>query len=91
MISRDENDGAAQTNSNILFIMSDDQGTCIEALPFVVLIMTDVSDLHLKSMDVMPNVQNLLTDQGTFYNKHFCTNALCCPSRVSLLTGKAVQ
>lgn len=57
-------------------------------------VMVNISrtpDLHMKSMEVMPNVQKLLADHGTTYNKHFCTNALCCPSRVNILTGKAVQ
>lgn len=45
----------------------------------------------MNSMNAMPNVQKLLAEQGTTYNKHYCANALCCPSRVSLLTGKAVQ
>ncbi|KAJ7148719.1 hypothetical protein C8R43DRAFT_1128949 [Mycena crocata] len=39
----------------------------------------------------MPNVQKLLTDQGVLYQRHYCTIALCCPSRVSLLIGKAAQ
>ncbi|KAF2260108.1 putative arylsulfatase [Lojkania enalia] len=40
--------------------------------------MSDDQDLHMNSIDVMPNVQKFLAEQGTTYNKHFCTNALCC-------------
>ena len=39
----------------------------------------------------MPVVNKHLIEEGTFYKRHFCTIALCCPSRVSLLTGKAAQ
>ncbi|KAE8446758.1 hypothetical protein EG329_011663 [Mollisiaceae sp. DMI_Dod_QoI] len=59
--------------------------------PNVLFIMSDDQDLHLNSMDYMPNVKSLIANHGTTYQKHFCTNALCCPSRISLLTGKAVH
>lgn len=29
--------------------------------------------------------------QGAVYNRHFCTVALCCPSRVNLWTGRAAH
>ncbi|CAG7915788.1 unnamed protein product [Penicillium olsonii] len=59
--------------------------------PNVVFILTDDQDLHMESLSYMPNVQKHLIDQGTYYQKHYCTIALCCPSRVSLLTGKAAH
>jgi arylsulfatase A-like enzyme len=55
----------------------------------VVFILTDDQDLHLNSLDYMPHVQRHLIDQGTFYKRHFTTTAVCCPARVSILTGKA--
>ena len=30
-------------------------------------------------------------DQGTFYKRHFCTIALCCPSHFSLCTDKTAR
>lgn len=39
----------------------------------------------------MPSLNKLLVNEGTTYQRHFCTVALCCPSRVSLLTGKAAH
>ncbi|GME66155.1 Arylsulphatase [Neofusicoccum parvum] len=33
-------------------------------------------------------VQKYMGEQGTYYRRHYCTIAICCPSRVSLLTGK---
>ena len=59
--------------------------------PNVVFILTDDQDLHLQSLDYLPYLKKHLLDQGTFYKRHFCTIALCCPSRVSLWTGKAAH
>ncbi|KAK8054702.1 hypothetical protein PG994_009769 [Apiospora phragmitis] len=59
--------------------------------PNIVLILTDDQDLHMDSMDYMPYVKEHLISHGTFYKKHFCTTALCCPSRATLLTGKAAH
>ncbi|KAF2119488.1 alkaline-phosphatase-like protein [Lophiotrema nucula] len=59
--------------------------------PNIVFILTDDQDLHLNSLDYLPHVQKHLIAEGTSYKKHFCTIALCCPSRVSLWTGKAAH
>lgn len=56
--------------------------------PNVILILTDDQDLHLNSLDYQPILQQKLRDEGTHFQKHYCTTAVCCPSRVSLLTGK---
>ncbi|KPI41141.1 Arylsulfatase [Cyphellophora attinorum] len=39
----------------------------------------------------MPHLQNHLVAQGTTFQRHYCTIALCCPSRVSLWTGRAAH
>ena len=41
--------------------------------PDVVFILTDDQDLHMDSLSYMPNVQKHLIDQGTYYQKHYCT------------------
>lgn len=56
--------------------------------PNIVFILTDDQDAKLDSMDYMPAVRKHMTEQGTNFEKHYCTVAVCCPSRVSLLTGK---
>ncbi|ORY55835.1 arylsulfatase precursor [Pseudomassariella vexata] len=68
-------------------------GFCVAAStkPNFVFIMTDDQDLHLSSLDYQPLIKKHLTDEGTTFNKHYCTVSLCCPSRVSLLTGKAAH
>ena len=59
--------------------------------PNIVFILTDDQDLHMNSLDYMPFVRRHLIDQGTLFKRHFCTTALCCPSRVTLWTGKAAH
>ncbi|KAI1113323.1 arylsulfatase-like protein [Nemania sp. NC0429] len=59
--------------------------------PNIVFILTDDQDLQMQSLNYMPFVKKHLIDHGTSYRKHFCTTALCCPSRVTLWTGKAAH
>jgi N-acetylglucosamine-6-sulfatase len=59
--------------------------------PNFIFIMTDDQDLHMNSVDYQASVQKHFAQEGTWFKKHFCTVALCCPSRVSLLTGKAAH
>ncbi|KAF1947425.1 arylsulfatase precursor [Clathrospora elynae] len=59
--------------------------------PNFIFIMTDDQDLHLNSIDYQQSVQKHFAQEGTWFKKHFCTVSLCCPSRVSLLTGKAAH
>ncbi|KAM0414589.1 hypothetical protein ACHAPT_013571 [Fusarium lateritium] len=59
--------------------------------PNIVLILTDDQDLHLNSLDYQPLLNKYLREQGTSFTQNYCTIALCCPSRVSLWTGKAAH
>lgn len=59
--------------------------------PNFIVILTDDQDLRLNSMDYMPGVKHYLTDQGTYFNRHYATVSLCCPSRASMWTGKAAH
>jgi hypothetical protein len=59
--------------------------------PNFIFIMTDDQDLHMDSLKYMPAVQKHFGNGGTFHEKHYCTVSQCCPSRVSLLTGKAAH
>ena len=36
----------------------------------------------------MPNTLNLIADRGMTFNRYYVSYPLCCPSRVSLLTGR---
>jgi arylsulfatase A-like enzyme len=59
--------------------------------PNIVFILTDDQDVHLSSLHYMPFVRKHILDQGTYFNKHYCTTAVCCPSRATLWTGKAAH
>ncbi|KAL3427443.1 Arylsulfatase 3 [Phlyctema vagabunda] len=58
------------------------------ARPNIIVILTDDQDLHMQSVEYMPLLKKHIIDHGTYYKKHFCTTAICCPSRVSLWTGR---
>lgn len=59
--------------------------------PNFVFIITDDQDLLLDSLEYQPLLKKHITDQGTTFSKHYCTISICCPSRVSLLTGRAAH
>ena len=59
--------------------------------PNFIFIMTDDQDLHLNSVSFQPAVQKFFAQEGTTFTKHYCTISICCPSRVSLLTGRAAH
>ncbi|KAL2065831.1 hypothetical protein VTL71DRAFT_3501 [Oculimacula yallundae] len=59
--------------------------------PNIVFILTDDQDVHLSSLDYMPFVKKHILDRGTYFNKHYCTTAVCCPSRITLWTGKSAH
>jgi N-acetylglucosamine-6-sulfatase len=56
--------------------------------PNIVFILTDDQDIELGSLDYMPLVHKHLINEGTLFKRHYCTTAICCPSRVTLWTGK---
>lgn len=59
-----------------------------EKKPNIVFIFTDDQDYRMNSLDYMPNVQKYLVQEGTVYENHYATIAVCCPSRVGLLRGQ---
>jgi hypothetical protein len=59
--------------------------------PNIVLILTDDQDVRLSSLDYMPLVKKHLIDKGTYYDKHYCTMAVCCPARVTLMKLPTTQ
>ena len=56
--------------------------------PNIVVILTDDQDLHMDSVEYMPWLKEHVIDHGTFYKRHYCSTAICCPSRVTLWTGR---
>jgi N-acetylglucosamine-6-sulfatase len=56
--------------------------------PNIIFILTDDLDAHPGSISHMPNLQRYLVDHGTTFDNAFVTNALCCPSRATILRGQ---
>ncbi|KAL6870553.1 alkaline-phosphatase-like protein [Trichoderma novae-zelandiae] len=56
--------------------------------PNIIFILTDDQDNHMGSLDHMPSLQKHLIHQGTTFERHYCSTAICCPSRVTLWTGQ---
>jgi arylsulfatase A-like enzyme len=56
--------------------------------PNIILILADDLDAHPDTMATMPNLQQLLVAQGASFMNAIVPIALCCPSRMSLLSGQ---
>lgn len=56
--------------------------------PNILFIISDDQDLALGSTEYTPRTVKHIKQKGTFFRNHFVTTALCCPSRVSLWTGR---
>jgi len=54
--------------------------------PNIVVILTD--DQRWDTLWSMPTVQSELVDKGITFSNAFVVNPICCPSRVSFLTGQ---
>jgi len=54
--------------------------------PNIILIVAD--DLDLGSISHMPNLEQHLAREGVTFGNFFVTNALCCPSRATILRGQ---
>src|SRR5215213_7673918 len=58
--------------------------------PNIVFILTDdlaAGDLNPNALKHMPNLRALM-EEGTTFDNSFVTNALCCPSRATILRGQ---
>src|SRR5262245_21221572 len=53
----------------------------------VVLIVTDDQRFDTVTPDLTPNIDRIFRAGGAWYPNAFVSNALCCPSRSSILTG----
>ncbi|KFA60090.1 hypothetical protein S40285_09331 [Stachybotrys chlorohalonatus IBT 40285] len=54
----------------------------------IILIISDDQDATMNSSLYMPRLQEHIVKRGTTFANHFTTTAICCPSRVSLWTGR---
>ena len=59
-----------------------------EQRPNIVFILVDDLDLKLNTIDYMQNLQELMIDRGTTLDDFLITDAVCCPSRTTILRGQ---
>ena len=74
------NNALAEKNPNILFIMSDDHTT--QAI--------GAYGSRLASLNPTPNIDGLAKN-GMRFDRVFCNNSICTPSRASIITGQYSQ
>jgi hypothetical protein len=56
--------------------------------PNIIVVLTDDQDLRMDSISYMPLLKKHIINHGTFYKHHYCSTAICCPSRITLWTGR---
>ncbi|KAJ5133053.1 hypothetical protein N7448_007211 [Penicillium atrosanguineum] len=78
----------ASIETNVQSLLQQVIGFDARSKPNILFVITDDQDLELDSVAYTPLIQKHLRDKGTFFRNHFVTTALCCPSRVSLWTGR---
>ena len=62
------------------------QRTEADEPPNIVLVLTD--DADKQSVEELPKIKSLIGDQGMTFDRFYATQAVCCPSRASLLLGR---
>src|SRR5215217_7712697 len=69
---------------------TDDMGKAraqtVTGQPNIVFILTD--DMRKDDMMYMPKTQSLLREQGMGFRNAFVSNAICCPSRATIMRGQ---
>src|SRR5215216_2673560 len=60
--------------------------TTASAQPNIIFILTD--DMRKDDLKYMPKTKNLLQSRGMTFQNAFVSNALCCPSRATIMRGQ---
>ena len=66
-------------------LLSAVSGAAAATRPNILFVLTD--DQRFDTLCAMPTVQRELVGKGVKFTNAFVVNALCCPSRASILTG----
>lgn len=81
-------EGAAVAQSGLQAVLGFTESQPPRRQPNILFVITDDQDLQLDSVAYTPLIAKHLWGKGTMFANHFVTTALCCPSRVSLWTGR---
>lgn len=83
---------ASAKQPNILFVLTDDQDLHMNSVEYMPLLRV-IAPPKLSFIPGLTSVcfQKHIIEQGTTFAKHFCTVAICCPSRANLWTGHAAH
>jgi hypothetical protein len=54
--------------------------------PNIVFILTD--DMRYDDLEYIPKIRSLLGSEGMSFDQAFVSNALCCPSRATIMLGQ---
>jgi N-acetylglucosamine-6-sulfatase len=60
---------------------------CQELRPRPNFILINLDDARVDGVDLMPQVQSRIVNEGRSFSNAFTPTSICCPSRASLLTG----
>ncbi|KAI1332943.1 arylsulfatase [Xylariaceae sp. FL0255] len=74
-----------------LAFASGSSGTGTGSRANIVFIMSDDQDRRLNSLDYMTSVQRDLKAKGVEFTNHYTNQALCCPSRSTILRGQTTH
>ncbi len=64
-------------------VEEDEKRNPVADKPNIILVMTD--DQDVESAKHMPHLESLIAERGTTFENAFVTDALCCPSRATIL------
>ena len=78
--------GAVRRNDARGFRATDAPAPAACAAPRPNILLVNLDDSRFDGIDRMPSLQ-ALADQGVSFSESFAPNAVCCPSRASLLSG----
>jgi len=67
-------------------VEEDEKRNPVADKPNIILVMTD--DQDVESAKHMPHLESLIAERGTTFENAFVTDALCCPSRATILRGQ---
>ncbi|KAI9335268.1 putative arylsulfatase [Obelidium mucronatum] len=74
--------------ANLILAVAAAGGILAKKQPNIILLLSDDQDVRMNSLEYMPILQKHLGEEGTKFEKHYVTTAICCPSRVSILKGQ---